>query len=168
MVNLHRLKNNLKMNENEGTEILMALNVLELQEAAQKEVVVGEVGTGAPEFLAAAPFAIHVAMQWISFESIVKCSIENEIVKSTNLMDNLLLSEGLSIEVIPLPHCIVLLPLDFIPLPLLFVPLPQSLLKHFNLLPFFRAARDDATPPCALQRQHSLLSSHLLGVNYAI
>jgi hypothetical protein len=43
--------------------------------------------------------------------------------------------------------------LDFIPLPLLFVPpphffilLPQSLLKHFDLLSFFRAVRDEATP----------------------
>jgi hypothetical protein len=66
------------------------------------------------------------------------------------LKDNLLLSEGLSVEVTPLPHCIVLLPLDFVPLPLLFVPLPQSLLKHFDLLQFFRAARDEATPPSAL------------------
>jgi hypothetical protein len=71
------------------------------------------------------------------FESIAKCLIENKIVKSTNLRDNLLLSECLSVEVIPLPHCIVLLPLDFVPLPLLFVmpphffiPLPQSLLKR--------------------------------------
>jgi hypothetical protein len=146
-----------------------------LQEAARKEVVVREVGTAAPEFLAAMPFAIHVAIQWISFESIAKCSIENEIVKSTNLKDNLLLSEGLSVEVIPLPHYIVLMPLDFIPLPLLyvppphfFIPLPQSLLKHFNLLPFFQAVRDEATPPCALWRWRSLLSSHLPGVNYAI
>jgi hypothetical protein len=90
------------------------------------------------------------------FESIAKCSIENEIVKSTNLKGNLLLSESLSVEVIPLPHCIVLLPLDFVPLPLLFVPpphffipLPQSLLKHFDLLLFFRVARDEATPPYA-------------------
>jgi hypothetical protein len=70
--------------------------------------------------------------------------MENKIVKSTNLKDNLLLSECLSIEVIPLPHCIVLLHLNIAPLPLLFVPppyffipLPQSLLKHFNLLSFF-------------------------------
>jgi hypothetical protein len=63
MVNLHRLKNNMKMNENEGTEKLMIVNVPELQEATQKEVVVGEVGTAAFEFLAAVPFAIHVAMQ---------------------------------------------------------------------------------------------------------
>jgi hypothetical protein len=37
----------------------------------------------------------------------------------------MLLTEGLSIEVIPLPHCIVLLQLDFIPLALLFIPLPH-------------------------------------------
>jgi hypothetical protein len=37
-------------------------NVPELQEATRSEVVVGELGTAAPEFLAAAPFAIHVAM----------------------------------------------------------------------------------------------------------
>jgi hypothetical protein len=42
--------------------------------------------------------------------------MENEIVKSmTNLKDNLLLSEDLSVEVIPLPHCIVLIPMDFVP-----------------------------------------------------
>jgi hypothetical protein len=38
-------------------------NVQELQEATRSEVVVEELGTMAPEFLAAAPFAIHVAMQ---------------------------------------------------------------------------------------------------------
>jgi hypothetical protein len=38
-------------------------NVAELQEAARREVVVGEVGTAAPKFLVTAPFAIHVAMQ---------------------------------------------------------------------------------------------------------
>jgi hypothetical protein len=59
--------------------------------------------------LATASFAIHVAMKWIRFESIAKFLVENEIVKSTNLKDNLLLSEGLSIEVVPLPHCIILL-----------------------------------------------------------
>jgi hypothetical protein len=78
-------------------------NVLELQGVTQSEVVVGEVGTAALEFLATISFAIHVVMQWISFESIAKCSIANEIVKSTNLKDNLLLSEGMSVEVIPLP-----------------------------------------------------------------
>jgi hypothetical protein len=63
MKNLHRLKNNMKMNENGGTERLMIGNVLELQEVARREVVVGEVGIAAPEFLCAAPFAIHVVMQ---------------------------------------------------------------------------------------------------------
>jgi hypothetical protein len=62
MVNLHRLKNNMKMNKNEGTERLVIVNVLELQGAAQREVVVGEVGIVVLEFLAAAPFSIHVAM----------------------------------------------------------------------------------------------------------
>jgi hypothetical protein len=38
-------------------------NVPELQEATRSEVVVGEVGTAAPEFLAAMPFAIHVVIQ---------------------------------------------------------------------------------------------------------
>jgi hypothetical protein len=85
--------------------------------AARRAVVVEEVGTAAPEFLAAALFAIHVAMQRISIESIAKCSIENEIVKSTNLKDNLLPSEGLSVEVVPRPHCIILLPLLSIPPP---------------------------------------------------
>jgi hypothetical protein len=175
MVTLHRLKNNMKMDENEGTERLMIGNVWELQEAAWTEVVVGEDGTTTPEFLAAMSFSIHVVMQWITFESIAKCSIENEIVKSTNLKDNLLLKEGMSVEVVSLPHCIVLLPLGFVPLPLLFIPpphffipLPQNLLKHFDLLSFFWAARDEATPPCALRCHRSLLSSHLLGVSYAI
>jgi ribosomal protein L14 len=63
VVNLHRLKSNMKMNENGGTKRLMIVNLLELQEAARKEALVGEVGTAAPEFLAAAPFAIHVTMQ---------------------------------------------------------------------------------------------------------
>jgi hypothetical protein len=52
-----------EQHENEGTERLMIENVLELQEVARREVVVGEVRTAAPKFLAAAPFAIHVAMQ---------------------------------------------------------------------------------------------------------
>jgi hypothetical protein len=52
-----------EQHENEGTERLMVGNVPELQEAARREVVVGEVGTVAPEFLATAPFAIHVATQ---------------------------------------------------------------------------------------------------------
>jgi hypothetical protein len=38
-------------------------NVPELQEATRSEVVVGEVRTVATEFLVAATFAIHVAMQ---------------------------------------------------------------------------------------------------------
>jgi hypothetical protein len=38
-------------------------NVPEFQEATQSEVVVGEVGTAVPEFLAAVPFAIHVVIQ---------------------------------------------------------------------------------------------------------
>jgi hypothetical protein len=63
MVNLHRLKNNMKMNKNEGTEKLMIVNILELQETTRREVVVGEVETATPEFLAAASFAIHVVMQ---------------------------------------------------------------------------------------------------------
>jgi hypothetical protein len=41
----------------------MVENVPELQEATRSEVVVGEVGTAEFEFLAAAPFAIHVAKQ---------------------------------------------------------------------------------------------------------
>jgi hypothetical protein len=60
MVNLHRLKNNIKMKE---WKKLMIENVPELQEVARREVVVGEVGTAALEFLAAAPFGIHVIMQ---------------------------------------------------------------------------------------------------------
>jgi hypothetical protein len=65
MNNLHRLKNNMKMIKNEEIESLMIGNVPELVEAARREVVVGEVGTVAPEFLAAAPFALHVAMQLV-------------------------------------------------------------------------------------------------------
>jgi hypothetical protein len=38
-------------------------NVPGLPEVARSEVVVGEVGTVTFEFLAAAPFTIHVAMQ---------------------------------------------------------------------------------------------------------
>jgi hypothetical protein len=52
-----------EQHENEGMERLMIVNIPELQEAVRKEVVVGEVGTVAPEFLATTPFAIHVAMQ---------------------------------------------------------------------------------------------------------
>ena len=40
----------------------MIQNVLELQEANRKEVVVGEVGTAALQFLASVLFAIHVVM----------------------------------------------------------------------------------------------------------
>jgi hypothetical protein len=65
MNNLHRLKNNIKMNKNEETESLMIENVPELVESARREVVVGEVGTAAPEFLVVVPFAIHVALQLI-------------------------------------------------------------------------------------------------------
>jgi hypothetical protein len=53
---LHQLRNNKKMNKNKKTESLMTANVLELVEAAQREVVVGEVATTVTEFLAAAPF----------------------------------------------------------------------------------------------------------------
>jgi hypothetical protein len=51
-----------KQHENKKTERLMIENVSELQEVARREVVVGAVGTVAPEFLVAAPFAIHIAM----------------------------------------------------------------------------------------------------------
>jgi hypothetical protein len=62
---LHQLKNSKKMNKNEETESPMIGNVSELIEAVRKEVVVGEVATVSTEFLAAAPFAIHVAMQLV-------------------------------------------------------------------------------------------------------
>jgi hypothetical protein len=65
MNNLHRLKNNMKMNKNEEIESLMIGNVLELVEATRREVVVGEAGNEAPKFLVAAPFAIQVAMQLV-------------------------------------------------------------------------------------------------------
>jgi hypothetical protein len=65
-------------------------------------------------------------MQWISFESIAKCSRVNEIVKRTNLKDRLLLSEGRRVEVVPLPRYFILPPHFF-------VPLPQTHLKHFDL-----------------------------------
>jgi hypothetical protein len=55
----------MKMNKNEETKSLMIVNVLDLVEDVRREVVVGDVGTAAPEFLAAAPFAIHVAMQLV-------------------------------------------------------------------------------------------------------
>jgi hypothetical protein len=138
----------------------MIQNIPEIQEMTRSEVVVGVVGTTIFEILAAAPFAIHVAMQWISFENIAKCSIVNEIFKSTNLKHRLLLSKGMSVVLILLPHC-------FIPLPHFFIPLPQTLLKHFDLEPVFRLARDEATP-WALRWLSTLLSSHLPGVNYSI
>jgi hypothetical protein len=59
---LHQLKNGKKMNKNEEIESLMIGNIPELVEAARKEVVVGEIATVTTGFLAAAPFAIHVAM----------------------------------------------------------------------------------------------------------
>jgi hypothetical protein len=62
---LHQLKNSKKINKNEKTESLMIGNVSELVEAVRREVVVGEVATAATEFLTAAPFAIHVAMQLV-------------------------------------------------------------------------------------------------------
>jgi hypothetical protein len=65
MNNLHLLKNNMKINKNEETESLMIGNIPELVEATQREVVVGEVRTAAPEFLADAPFAVHVVMQLV-------------------------------------------------------------------------------------------------------
>jgi hypothetical protein len=63
MVNLHRLMNNMEMNKNKGMERLMIVNVPELQWMAQREVVVGDVGTTALEFLTVVPFVIHVVMQ---------------------------------------------------------------------------------------------------------
>jgi hypothetical protein len=53
------------MNKNEETESLMIGNLPELVDTARREVAVGEVATTATEFLAAAPFAIHVAMQLV-------------------------------------------------------------------------------------------------------
>jgi hypothetical protein len=52
----------IKEYENEGTERLMIGNIPELQESTRSEVVMGEVRTVTPEFLAAASFSIHVAM----------------------------------------------------------------------------------------------------------
>jgi hypothetical protein len=62
---LHQLKNSNKMNKNKETESLMIENVPKLVEAAQREVVVGKVATATTEFVAAASFAIHVAMQLV-------------------------------------------------------------------------------------------------------
>jgi hypothetical protein len=53
------------MNIHEETKSLMIGNITELVEAVRREVVVGEVATAATEFLAAAPFAIHVIMQLV-------------------------------------------------------------------------------------------------------
>jgi hypothetical protein len=55
--------NNMEMNKNKGMERLMIVNVPELQWTAQREVVVGDVGTVALEFLTVVPFVIHVVMQ---------------------------------------------------------------------------------------------------------
>jgi hypothetical protein len=64
MVNMHhRLRNNMKMNKNKGTERLIIVNVPELQKVARREVVVGDIRIATHKFLATAPFAIHVAMQ---------------------------------------------------------------------------------------------------------
>jgi hypothetical protein len=62
---LHQLKNSKKINKNEETKSLMIGNVPKLIEAVRREVVVGEVATAATEFLVAASFAIHVAMQLV-------------------------------------------------------------------------------------------------------
>jgi hypothetical protein len=124
----------------------MIRNISELQEATQSEVVVGEVGTAALEIHVAALFAIHVTMQLICFESIAKCSILNKIIKLTNLKHRLWLSECLRIVLVPLPHCFILSPHFFVLLLHFFVSLPQTLLDHFDLEPFFGAARDEATP----------------------
>jgi hypothetical protein len=62
---LHQLRNNKKMNKNKETESLMIGNVPDHVEAARREVVMGEVATAATEFLAAASFAIQVAMQLV-------------------------------------------------------------------------------------------------------
>jgi hypothetical protein len=124
----------------------MIRNISELQEATQSEVVVGEVGTATLEILVAALFAIHVTMQLICFESIAKYSILNKIIKLTNLKHRLRLSECLRIVLVPLPHCFILSPHFFVLLLHFFVSLPQTLLDHFDLEPFFGAARDEATP----------------------
>jgi hypothetical protein len=55
------------------------------------------------------------------------------------MKDRLLLSEGLRLVLISLPHC-------FVPLPHFFIPLPETLLKHFDLEAVFLAARDETTP----------------------
>jgi tetrahydromethanopterin S-methyltransferase subunit H len=70
----------------------MIRNVPKLQKVNWSDVVVGKVGTTTLEILAAALFVIHVAIEGISFKSIAKCSIVNEIIKSTNLKHHMLLS----------------------------------------------------------------------------
>jgi hypothetical protein len=60
MKNLHRVKN-IKMKELKDTNDKKRTRAS--REATRSEVVVGELGTVAPEFLVIAPFAIHVAMQ---------------------------------------------------------------------------------------------------------
>jgi hypothetical protein len=62
---LHQLKNSKKIYKNEETESLMIGNVPELVKAARREVVVGEVAIETTKFLAAASFAIHIAMQLV-------------------------------------------------------------------------------------------------------
>jgi hypothetical protein len=66
------------MNTNEETESLMIGNVPKLIEAAWREVVVGEIATAVTEFLAAALFAILVAMQLVL--KVLIYSIANGIV----------------------------------------------------------------------------------------
>jgi hypothetical protein len=61
----------------------MTQNIPELQEVNQMEVVVGEVGIATRQVLVVALFVIHVVMQEISFDNIVKCSIVNEITQLT-------------------------------------------------------------------------------------
>jgi hypothetical protein len=95
----------------------MIWNIPELQEVNRSMVVVGQVGTATLKILAAVLFAIHVTIQWISFESIIKYLIVNEIIKSTNLKHCLLLSKGLRVVLIPLPHYFISPPHFFIPPP---------------------------------------------------
>jgi hypothetical protein len=124
----------------------MIQNVPELQEVTWSEVVVGEVGTAALKIPAATLFAIHIVMQWISFESISKCLIMNEIVTSTNLKHHLLLSEGLRVVLVPLPHCFIPPPHFFVLPHHFFIPPRQTFVEHFDLKPFFWVVRDEATP----------------------
>jgi hypothetical protein len=55
--------------------------VHEFKEANQWEVVVVEVGTAACQIFVVALFARHVVIQWISFKSIAKYLIVNEITQ---------------------------------------------------------------------------------------